>query len=78
MPITLPGNKRINQLAAVIAVGFAVAAVWQEFGSRGEPGENEFAEAAMQQIKDQGLSQRKSADCMQRPPSKAAVRGRCC
>lgn len=54
MPITLPGNKRINQLAAVIAVGFAVAAVWQEFGSRGKPGENEFAEAAMQQIKDQG------------------------
>ena len=48
MPITLPGNKRINQLAAVIAVGFAVAAVWQEFGSRGEPGENEFADAAMQ------------------------------
>lgn len=47
MPITLPGNKRINQLAAVIAVGFAVAAVWQEFGSRGEPGENEFADAAM-------------------------------
>ena len=46
MPITLPGNKRINQLAAVIAVGFAVAAVWQEFGSRGKPGENEFAEAA--------------------------------
>lgn len=32
MPITLPGNKRINQLAAVIAVGFAVAAVWQDMG----------------------------------------------
>ena len=47
MPITLPGNKRINQLAAVIAVGFAVAAVWQEFGSR---------------VRIRGFSQRKSAD----------------
>ena len=54
MPITLPGIKLIYLLAAVIAGGFAVAAVWQEFGSRGEPGENEFADAAMQQIKDQG------------------------
>lgn len=78
MPITLPGNKRINQLAAVIAVGFAVAAVWQEFGSRGEPGENEFADAAMQQIKDQGAFTKEVCGLMQRPPSKAAVRGRCC
>ena len=71
MPITLPGNKRINQLAAVIAVGFAVAAVWQEFGSRGEPGENEFADAAMQQIKDQGAFTKEVCGLY----AKAAVKG---
>lgn len=71
MPITLPGNKRINQLAAVIAVGFAVAAVWQEFGSRGEPGENEFADAAMQQIKDQGVFTKEVCGLY----AKAAVKG---
>ena len=70
MPITLPGNKRINQLAAVIAVGFAVA-VWQEFGSRGKPGENEFAEAAMQQIKDQGAFSKEVCGLY----AKAAVKG---
>lgn len=71
MPLTLPGNKRIDQLAAVIAVGFAVAAVWQEFGSRGEPGEIEFADAAMQQIKDQGAFTKEVC----RLYAKAAVKG---
>lgn len=71
MPLTLPGNKRINQLAAVIAVGFAVAAVWQEFGSRGEPGEIEFADAAMQQIKDQGAFTKEVCGLY----AKAAVKG---